>query len=180
MCARPFAPPPSSAKPILGRAAVAGGAWANAGRAISIIVIKPVLFMNPPARNRENTRLRRDKRLQSINQAIASRRIDISTMAKFVALAAASRPDACRVQHRVPRAGRYRRAGWLEPRSRQAFATAGWRMDRQCLVIQLGHYDEHSAVGKKRHVFEEHGTSSSSASALAFTSATCVVSWEKD
>jgi hypothetical protein len=32
-------------------------------------------------------------------------------------------------------------------------------VDTNCLVIHLGHRDEHSAAGKRRHDFDEHRTS---------------------
>jgi hypothetical protein len=32
-------------------------------------------------------------------------------------------------------------------------------VNTNCLVIHLGHRDEHSAAGKKRHEFNEHRTS---------------------
>jgi hypothetical protein len=45
--------------------------------------------------------------------------------------------------------------------------------------IYLGHCDEHSAAGKKRHEFNEHRTSSV-AHVLTFTSAMCIVDREED
>jgi hypothetical protein len=48
-----------------------------------------------------------------------------------------------------------------------------------CFVIRLGHCDEQSAAGKKRHEFDEHRTSFV-AQALTFTIATGVVNWEED
>jgi len=50
----------------------------------------------------------------------------------------------------------------------------GWYdVNTHCLVIHLGHGYKRSAAGKKRHEFDEHGTSFV-AYALTFTSATCV------
>ena len=47
-------------------------------------------------------------------------------------------------------------------------------VDTNRLVIHLGHCDEHSAAGKKRHEFNEHRTSFV-AQVIVFTSAICVL-----
>ena len=59
------------------------------------------------------------------------------------------------------------------------FRQSGDDVNTNCLVIHLGHCDEHSAAGKKRHEFNEHRTSFV-AHVLTFSSATCVVNWEED
>ena len=77
----------------------------------------------------------------------------------------------------VGTAGGFKRC--TESRVLAGLCKGGNDVDAERLVIYLGHRDEHSTAGKKRHEFNEHRTSFV-AHVLTFTSATCIVNWEED